>query len=369
MTRKQALQLGVAAAMPLLAGCGSSKSGAGAKRAAAGSISSEPTRPLRVFEWQGYDYPSFSAIAPYVKKYGKPTYTYITSPSEMITKMRTGFHVDVSHPGSKYIPGMVAFDLIQPWDMSLLEQAPNLDRSLLEHGQFQGQQYMIPFDIGPDTMLYRTDKIGAEEADSYGLLYDKRYKGRISWQDDPTDNLIAWGLYQGVDDPVNMTDAELADAKKFLIDAKKLVRNLWKLQADVESDLAAGNVWVAMGFGASYPPLVKKKVPIGLAWPKEGRLVYIVGYTLSKDTDMPRHAHEYVNRMVSPGGCVELTNSFGYEGSNLKVDVNEINPAIVKAFGLGDPTAMKRPKAYVVNAQRADRLQAYDKCWSEIRAA
>lgn len=371
ITRRRALQLGAAALLPLAAGCGG---GGGGSRSASsapthGSISDEPDGKLRVFEWQGYDHPSFKALKPYVTKYGKPTYTYITSPSEMVTKVRSGYDVDVMHPGIQDLPAMRAFDMIQPWDMSLIPHADDLDESFLELGRIDGKQYLMPFDAGPDSVMYRADRVEPPDPESYSMLFDKRYKGRISWYDAASDNLVLWGLMNEVDDPLKMSDAELAEAKKFFVAHKPLVRNLWSLQTALEADMAAGNVWIAHAFGASYPPLRRKKVDVVFGWPKEGRLIYSVGYVLAKDTAQYAHAHAFVSTMTSPAGGLELTNTFGYQSPNTEVDLTKVDDDTVKAFGLGDPSSVKPPKAFVVRGQTGDRLRAYEKTWSEVKAA
>jgi len=357
LTRRQILQMGGAAALACLIGSCGEGAGSGTREV------------LRIFEWQGYDYPSFKALKPFVARNGKPKYAYITSTSEMLTKVKSGFQVDLTHPGVQDLPAMTAFDLIQPWDLSKISRAPQLDQQLLEFGQIDGKQFLMPFDTGPDTVLYRSDLVDAPEPESYSMLYDAKYKGRISWFDAATDNLVIWGLMNGVDNPIDMSDAELAEAKKFLIAHKPLVRNLWTLQTSLEADMAAGDIWVAHGFGASYPPLKKKGIDVTLAWPKEGRLIYSVGYALSKDTELASSAYEFVNTMLSPTAGLELTNTFGYQHPNRDVDLSKVDPETVAAFGLGDPTSIQTPKAYVVKGQSGDRLRAYEKTWSDVKAA
>lgn len=367
VTRRRALQLGAAALVPLVAGCGGATNSS-ATGPSHGSISSEPNGAFRVYEWQGYDYPNFKALKPYASKYGKPTYTYITSPSEMITKVQSGYPMDVMHPGIQNLPTMLAFDMLQPWDMSRIGQASNLQPAFLEHGQVDGKQYLMPFDTGPDSVMYRADRVEPPSPESYNMLYDKRYKGHISWYDD-IESLVIWGLVNGVKDPLKMSDAELAEAKKFLIAHKPLVRNMWSLQTALQGDMAAGNVWIAQAFGASYPPLKKQKIDVVFARPKEGRLIYIVGYVLAKNTKQFAHAHTFVNTMVSPAAGLELTNSFGYEGPNKKTNWSKMNPDTVKTMDLGDPSAIEPPKAFVMKGQTGDRLRAYQKTWNEVKAA
>ncbi len=64
---------------------------------------------------------------------------------------------------------------------------------MVKAGQYGGKQYGIPDDWGFDAILYRTDKV-TPKSRSWGLIFDDRYKGKISWFDDLNMLTIA-GLY------------------------------------------------------------------------------------------------------------------------------------------------------------------------------
>src|SRR5205085_2167795 len=100
---------------------------------------------------------------------------------------------------------------VQPWNTSLLSNFKHLNPFMVKAGQYGGKQYGIPDDWGLDAILYRTDKV-KPKANSWSLLYDERYKGKIAWFDDPVENFTIAGLLHGFKDPWNQSDAELAKA-------------------------------------------------------------------------------------------------------------------------------------------------------------
>ena len=102
---------------------------------------------------------------------------------------------------------------------------------MVKAGQYQGKQYGIPNDWGFDQILYRTDKV-KPKANSYSLLFDERYKGKIAWFDDIEMPEIV-GLLHGYKDTWNQTDAQLKRTKDFLIEKKKLVRLIWSSETNM----------------------------------------------------------------------------------------------------------------------------------------
>ncbi len=75
---------------------------------------------------------------------------------------------------------------------------------MMKDGQVDGKQYFIPADWGFSAPLYRSDKVDTSE-DTWGLFFDEKYKGKISWWD-ALENLIIAGYVNGVDDPWAMDD-------------------------------------------------------------------------------------------------------------------------------------------------------------------
>ncbi len=70
---------------------------------------------------------------------------------------------------------------MQPWDTSLLPSFGNLNPYLVQQGaSINGQQYVIPWDWGYASVLYRTDKVDPADATGWELFWNPKYKGKIS---------------------------------------------------------------------------------------------------------------------------------------------------------------------------------------------
>jgi spermidine/putrescine transport system substrate-binding protein len=166
---------------------------------------------LQVLDWAGYGNDGGQAMfAHYVKQYphNAPQFTYMTNEADALAKIHAGLKPDLFRPYVGWVKYFATSGLVQPWDTSLIPNFKHLNQFMVKAGQYNGKQYGIPDDWGFDAILYRTDKV-KPKSNSWGLLYDDRYQGKIAWYDDPVENLTIAGLLFGFKDPWNQTDAEL----------------------------------------------------------------------------------------------------------------------------------------------------------------
>ncbi|MDQ3857172.1 MAG: extracellular solute-binding protein, partial [Actinomycetota bacterium] len=336
------------------------------------SIEEEPGN-LEVFEWAGYEFPTYGgkkgALAPYVKKYGKPKYTFLTSDDQALGKVRAGYRPDLAHPCVDYLQQWVEMGTVEPWDPSLLKNFKDLEEPLVKGGQLDGKQYFLPADWGFSSPLYRADKVEPKGEESWTLFYDERYKGKISWWDTPLENFVIWGYVNGVDDPWNMSEEELDEAKDFLISKKHLCRNFWSSQTDLDNDFAAGNVWIAYAWAGSYTAAKKAGLDVVYSDPKEGRLAWNCGFVLMKDSKNYRHAHAYVDDWSSTESADWIIANYAYGHANTKVDLSKVDPDLVKVFRLDNPEGRQEPNAHYARPVPTPVRAAYAERWDEVKAA
>jgi spermidine/putrescine transport system substrate-binding protein len=335
-------------------------------------IEQEPGN-LEVFEWAGYEYPAYGGkngvLKQYVDERGKPKFTFLTSDDHALGKVRAGYKPDIVHPCVDYLQNWIDIDAVQPWDTSLMTNFKDLQPELVQGGQLNGAQYFIPADWGFSSPLYRADKVEPEGEESWNLFYDERYKGKISWWDSPLENFVIWGYVNGVDDPWNMSDEELDEAKEFLMSKKDLCRNFWSSQTDLDADFQAGNVWIAYAWAGSYVAAKDAGLDVVYSDPKEGRLAWNCGFVLHKDTENFRHAHEFVDLWSSKESAEWIINNYAYGHANTKVDLTKVPKDYVEVFKLDDPEARQEPNAhYAKPVASADRAR-YAQRWDEVKAA
>ena len=365
----------------VLAACGAED----APEPSAGGSQPTPTEPvarppieqepgdLEVFEWAGYEYPAYGGkdgvLKPYVDEYGKPKFTFLTSDDQALGKVRAGYRPDMVHPCVDYTGNWVEMGVVQPWDTSLISNFADLEEPLVKGGQIDGQQYFIPADWGFSSPLYRADKVEPDGEESWTLFYDDRYEGKISWWDSPLENFVIWGYVNGIENPWEMTDDELDEARDFLMSKKHLCRNFWSSQTDLDADIAAGNIWIAYAWAGSYAAAKEAKLDVVYSDPKEGRLGWNCGFVLMADTENFRHAHEFVDTWSSVESAEWIINNYAYGHANTTVDLANVPEDYVAVFHLDDPTAREEPNAHYSRPVSTERRAAYAQRWDEVKAA
>jgi len=378
--RRELLKYGGVAA--LLAACRRAEETGGALTGSTGATGATAvTRPaiteepgeLQVFDWAGYGdgtyYPNKEKEflwADYQAATGDtPTFVLFENDQNGFTDVAAGARYDVVHPCGYRYQDWVDLGVMQPWDTSLISNFSQLNPKLLESGVIDGQQYFIPLDWGFIAPIINADRVEPTE-ESFGILFDDRYEGKISWVD-TLNMLFVTGLFLGVPDPFNMTDAELTEVRDFLISKKHLVKFMWNQSYDLWLSFQKQEVWI----GYAWPDTVGYADAEGMNYrylqPKEGRVSWVCGMGLFADTANYHHAHEYVNSWASTKAAEFLLGYYYYGHSNTQADLSVVPPGIIDALGLDDPAVLEPPLA--VPESHIDRRDVYAQYWSEVLAA
>jgi spermidine/putrescine transport system substrate-binding protein len=270
------------------------------------------------FTWSGYDDPGF--FPGYVKKYGtNPALPVFATADEALTKIRGGFQVDVAHPCNLDLKRWREADVLQPIDTSRLANWKDLFPSLTQvaYAHDNGKQYFVPIDWGNTSVLYRPDLVEIKE-ESWSLLFDERYKGKLSMSGDAADAVPIAGIVNGAKDPFNMTADELAAAKALLLKQKPLLRFYWDSNTTVEQSLQSGEIVASSAWNSSLYTLTDQGVNVKFMYPpKEGIMAYVCGLVITKNAPHLDKAYDLIDAISSPEAGVWLIN-YGYGHSNKK---------------------------------------------------
>ncbi len=272
------------------------------------------------FTWGGYDVPEM--FASYISKHGEaPNFTTFGGSEEALTKMRGGFVVDVAHPCNQAIPRWVATGLFQTVDTSKLSNwgdvMPNLYN--LEGNMADGKPYMVPMDWGQTSVTYRTDLFDlAGQEESWGMLWDERYKGRMGVLASAADTWWCGAIYAGVDFKQLSTDENFKKVADLMRKQRPLIRQYTDDTTTLEQALASGELVAAMTWNSSAVTLQKQGVPVKFAKPKEGALTWVCGAMIHKDAPKLDRAHDIIDAMISVETGKWLIGDNGYGHSNKK---------------------------------------------------
>jgi spermidine/putrescine transport system substrate-binding protein len=304
-------------------------------RSAVAASDDHPT----VFTWEGWDVPELHQS--YLAKHGEsPNMAIFGDEEEAFAKMRAGFKVDLTQPCTYKVPIWKDAGILEPIDTSRLSNWDDLIPSLKTiPGTFEGdKQYFIPTDWGLTSVLYRAD-LAPEYAgnESWGMLWDPKYKGRLSMADSLIDGVMVAAIYIGAKDPFNMTDEEMAKTRAALKDQLPLMRYYWSSPADIEQALASGELVAASAWNSSYAALKKEGFDVRYSSPKEGAMTWVCGFCLMSDHDPAKldRIYDYLDAYASVESGVFALTEYGYGHGNLKAfaKVEQDQPGLLKELG------------------------------------
>lgn len=272
------------------------------------------------FTWGGYDLPDL--FGPYIAKHGEPpNFAAFGGSEEGLTKMRAGYVVDVSHPCNSGIPRWIASGLFQTLDTDKLTNWPDIMPALwnLEGAVVDGKPYFAPMDWGSTSITYRTDLVDLQgKEESWEILWDERYKGRIGVFASAGDTWWCAAIYAGVDFNEMSTEENMKKVAAKLREQQPLIRVYTDEETTLEQALASGEIVAAMTWNSSPVLLKAQGVPVTYANPKEGALTWVCGAMMHKDAPHPDKAHDIIDSLLSVESGVWLITDQGYGHSNLK---------------------------------------------------
>ena len=318
-----ALLAALVAVMLLVAACGSSNdnnSSTSSSSVKGPDINAQGEGKLNVVDWEGYTDPSF--VKPFEKATGcKVNSVYAGTSDEMFTKFRSGgggqydlasFSGDASLRAIK--SGSVAqLDLTKLTGYKDL--APQLQSP--DFNTVDGKHYGISFTWGANVLIYNADKI-KQNLDSWNVLYDPKYKGKITVPDNPIQIADPALEFFGAKNPYAIDTATLDKVKAKLKQQRSLVRKYWVLATDFEQLFKSGDATIGAGWPLMTVDLKKAGMNVKEVIPKEGVTGWSDSWMLSNKARHPICAYKYMNYINTPKVQAQVADVTGYSPPNLK---------------------------------------------------
>jgi putative spermidine/putrescine transport system substrate-binding protein/spermidine/putrescine transport system substrate-binding protein len=329
------------------------------------------TETLSLLVWEGYADRSF--LQPFEQSHNcKVVAAYMGSSDELVAKLRGGSasNYDVISPSSDVATSIVRAGLAAPLDLSKIPSYSQLSARLRDSPlvKAEGKTYGVPFVWGPNPLLYDTT-VFAQPPDSWKVLWDPKYKGKISlWDELSSVYLAAQVLGYDQPDPsqlYNLSDAQLEAVKKKLIELKPNIRKYWSTGGELTNLFQNHEVIAAMGWPLMTNELHKVNFPIGETIPKENTTGWIDHLMITAASPRKELAQQFLEYMVEAQTQKLVTDVTHYTPANPATS-QLLNADERKSLHLDNPDEYMK---HIYFWQDVPQRAKYNEIWNEVKSA
>jgi putative spermidine/putrescine transport system substrate-binding protein/spermidine/putrescine transport system substrate-binding protein len=329
------------------------------------------TPTLNLLVWEGYADPSF--VKSFEEQHHcRVTASYMGSSDELMAKLRGGSagNYDVISPSSDVATSIAAGNLAAPLDLSKIPSYNQLSPQLtnLSLVRVNGQVFGVPFMWGPDPLIYDTT-VFANPPDSWNVLWDPKYKGRISvWDDLSTVYMAAQVLGYDKPDPsqlYNLSDEQLEAVKKKLLELKPNIRKMWATGGDLTNLFQNHEIVASMGWPLNTVELKKINFPVGETIPKENTTGWIDHLMITTGSENKELAYQFLEYMIEAQTQKKVTDVTRYTPANPQA-AQFMTADEVKTLHLDDVDNYQKRLYFWQNVPRRAK---YTEIWNEVKAA
>jgi spermidine/putrescine-binding protein len=355
-----------ASAAGFAAACGSS-SKSGSPTSTGGTttpptFSSKPeAKVLNFYNWT--DYIADDTIPNFQKETGiKVTYDNYSSNDELFAKLSAGSTgYDIIVPTDATLVKMKHAKLVEPLDLSLIPNVVNLDPRFRNAAYDPGNQYSIPWQWGTTGIGYDKTKVGGSVTD-WDAFQLPAVKGKSSYLDEARD-AFAMALFALKKDPNTTNLSDLDDAKSYLIDLKKKIK---QITSDYQDPLKGGELLLCQAYSGDVFTIQADNPNIEYVIPTSGAFSWVDNMALPKGAPHPRNAMAFMNYMLEPKVGADLTNFVNY-GSPNKAAAPYIHKDILDNPLIYPPADVLAKLPFQKDI--GDAELAYSDRWTQIKSA
>ncbi len=280
---------------------------------------------LNLIAWEGYAQPQW--VKPFTQATGCVVNTkYAGSSGEMVSLMANGGggQYDLVSASGDADLRLIYGGAVKPVNVKLIPATKQF-RPFLQSPSFNtinGKHYGVSLQFGPNVLLYST-KVFAKAPTSWSVLYNPKYKGKITVPNNPIQIADA-ALYLmknkpslGITDPYELNQTQFNATVKLLKAQKPLIAKYWNLASD-EINLFQSKTVVA---GAAWPyqtiTLQGNKAAVADTIPSaEGATGWADSWLLATNAPHPNCAYKWMQWVSTPTVQAEQAISFGETPAN-----------------------------------------------------
>ena len=336
--------------------------------AASGAPAAKSGETINVYNWGEYISNGVDGSLDVNKEFTKRTgiqvnYTTFESNENLYAKLVSGgANYDVIIPSDYMISKLTAEGMLEKLDFRNIPNFRYIDKQFQNPVYDPKNEYSVPYTWGVVGIFYNK-KYVKEKVDSWKILWDEKYAGKILMFDNPRD---AFGIAQKIlGYSYNSTDpAQWEEAAMLLKRQKPLVQAY--VMDQIFDKMSSGDAWLAPYYAGDAATLVEDNPDIGFAIPdKEGTNFFVDAVCIPKGSRHKAAAEAYINFLCDPEIAAANVDYIGYstpESAAKKLLPKEVvdNPIFYP-----DQKILNRSEIFTNLPDDTNRL--LDTLWAEVK--
>lgn len=257
---------------------------------------------LNVYNWGEYiDDEEVDVITEFERLTGcDVNYTTFESNENMYSKLSGGgVSYDIIIPSDYMVERLISEDMLLPVDYNNIPNfAKYFDSEkygyLIENGI---SDYAVIYNVGTTILIYNKNFV-KEEPDSWKVLWDEQYKGKVLMFNNPRDSFAIAQFVLG--QSINTTEkADWDAAAELLMEQRKKVKPEYVMD-EVFIKMESGEYAFATYYAGDYELMVENNPDLGFVFPKEGVNTFYDAMCIPSAAQNKKGAEAFINFMLEP---------------------------------------------------------------------
>lgn len=303
-------------------------------KAIASGLQPEKNATLQVFNWSEYLNPKL--FKAFEKKYNCTVQlTTFNDVEQGLSKIQSGqFNFDVYFPEVDILPQLIEGKFLRRLNHSYIPNMDNLWKSYLSPWYDVGAQYTVPYTVYTTGLGYLSNHVDENPfkmstADAWGLMWNKKYYGRVGLLDDVGDSFGAIALKNGFHDfGHGYTTSQLATIQRELL----LLTSDVHVQVDNNdyTNLPEGRVYIHQAWSGDmvsapyYFPKGQKPDVLRYWYTLKGGMIDNDMMAVLASGHNPVLAHLFLNFILDYKNVLENMSYTGYQQPQWRMKPNDL---------------------------------------------
>ncbi len=280
---------------------------------------------INVYNWGEYisdgSEDSMDVVAEFERLTGaNVNYTNFESNENMYSKLSGGgVSYDVIVPSDYMIGRLLDEDMLLELNYDNIPNMKYIDEQYLNLYFDPDQKYTVPYNVGTTILIYNTTLVDGEP-DSWDVLWDEQYKGKVLMFNNSRDAFAIAQFMLG--QSLNTTsESDWNEAAELLAEQKDAVNPVYVMD-EVFNLMESGEYAFATYYAGDYVLMHENNEDLAYCFPKEGVNIFYDAFCIPTCCQNKEGAEAFINFMQEPQVALANSEYIYYASPNITVENN-----------------------------------------------